>query len=143
VREVHAGPSASGRAGIDHRVLPGKHAGRVCSRAMAAAPITLLFSDLVKLHRVAPARGRRAGPTHPPRTPSAAIGGQPARLDGLPPPAGGAACRGRRRRAREQPRRAERARCEIDVLTRELAAAVGLAGCDRRAASDAERARLA
>ena len=41
------------------------------------------------------------------------------------------------------PGRAARAREELDFLTRELAAAVGLGGRDRRAASDAERARLA
>ncbi len=38
--------------------------------------------------------------------------------------------------------RAERAKEEIDFLTRELARAVGLGGRDRRAASHAERARL-
>ncbi|MDQ1048804.1 hypothetical protein [Streptomyces sp. V4I2] len=38
--------------------------------------------------------------------------------------------------------RAERARCEIDALTEQLAAAVGLGGRDRRAASATERARL-
>ncbi len=38
--------------------------------------------------------------------------------------------------------RAEAARAEIDVLTRELAAAVGLGGRDRRAASGSERARI-
>jgi len=41
------------------------------------------------------------------------------------------------------PGREARARAELDVLARELAAAVGLGGRDRRAASDAERARLA
>ena len=40
-------------------------------------------------------------------------------------------------------RRQARAREEIDVLTREPAAAVGLGGRDRLAVSDAERARLA
>ena len=39
--------------------------------------------------------------------------------------------------------RATRARDEIEVLTDQLAAAVGLGGRDRHAASDAERARLA
>src|SRR5262249_21275528 len=38
--------------------------------------------------------------------------------------------------------RAARAHAEIDFLTAELAAAVGLGGRDRRAASSAERARL-
>ncbi|HSJ28423.1 MAG TPA: AAA family ATPase [Acidimicrobiia bacterium] len=38
--------------------------------------------------------------------------------------------------------RAERARAELDALTRALAEAVGLGGRDRRAASPAERARL-
>jgi tetratricopeptide (TPR) repeat protein len=40
------------------------------------------------------------------------------------------------------PGRADRAREELDFLTRELARAVGLGGRDRRAASHAERARL-
>ena len=40
------------------------------------------------------------------------------------------------------PERAARAREEIDFLSRELAAAVGLGGRDRRAASTAERARV-
>ena len=40
------------------------------------------------------------------------------------------------------PERAARAREEIEFLGRELAAAVGLGGRDRRAASDAERARV-
>jgi hypothetical protein len=38
--------------------------------------------------------------------------------------------------------RAERARAEIDALTKALAEAVGLGGRDRRAASSSERARL-
>jgi hypothetical protein len=38
--------------------------------------------------------------------------------------------------------RAARARLELDALTRELAAAVGLGGRDRSAASSAERARV-
>ena len=38
--------------------------------------------------------------------------------------------------------RAERSQTEIDALTRELAAAVGLGGRDRTAASAAERARV-
>src|SRR5262249_14834574 len=41
------------------------------------------------------------------------------------------------------PGRAARARAELEFVTRELAAAVGLGGRDRRAVSDAERARLA
>ena len=40
------------------------------------------------------------------------------------------------------PERAARARQEIDFLEQELTAAVGLGGRDRRAASDAERARI-
>ena len=40
------------------------------------------------------------------------------------------------------PERAERARAELEFITRELAGAVGLDGRDRRAASDAERARV-
>jgi tetratricopeptide (TPR) repeat protein len=39
------------------------------------------------------------------------------------------------------PERAARARAEIDALTEQLASAVGLGGRNRRAASDAERAR--
>jgi len=39
------------------------------------------------------------------------------------------------------PERAARARRETDLLTEELVRAVGLGGRDRRAASDAERAR--
>jgi hypothetical protein len=38
--------------------------------------------------------------------------------------------------------RAARARREIDAITEQLAAAVGLGGRDRRAASEAERARV-
>ena len=37
--------------------------------------------------------------------------------------------------------RAARAEAELDAITRELAAALGLGGRDRRAASDSERAR--
>lgn len=40
------------------------------------------------------------------------------------------------------PGRVERARAEIDMLTHELSAAVGLGGRDRRLGSDAERARV-
>jgi hypothetical protein len=40
------------------------------------------------------------------------------------------------------PARVAQAQAEIDFLTEELAAAVGLGGRDRRAASHAERARL-
>jgi hypothetical protein len=40
------------------------------------------------------------------------------------------------------PERASRARAEVDLLTQQLAAAVGLGGRDRRAASTAERARV-
>ncbi|MFA9270806.1 MAG: transcriptional regulator, partial [Baekduiaceae bacterium] len=38
--------------------------------------------------------------------------------------------------------RAARARAELDYVVQELSAAVGLGGRDRRAASDAERARV-
>jgi hypothetical protein len=41
------------------------------------------------------------------------------------------------------PERVARAQSEIDAITEQLAAAVGLGGRDRRAASDAERARMA
>ena len=41
------------------------------------------------------------------------------------------------------PGRANRARCETEFITGELAAAIGLGGRDRTATSDAERARLA
>ena len=40
------------------------------------------------------------------------------------------------------PERKERAETELDLLTRELSRAVGLGGRDRRASSNAERARL-
>jgi hypothetical protein len=40
------------------------------------------------------------------------------------------------------PERASRAREEVDFLTRELAAAVGLGGRDRRTGADSERARV-
>ncbi|MGH2489813.1 MAG: transcriptional regulator, partial [Candidatus Limnocylindria bacterium] len=42
----------------------------------------------------------------------------------------------------QDPERASRLRQEIDFLARELGAAVGLGGRDRRAASNAERARV-
>jgi hypothetical protein len=45
-------------------------------------------------------------------------------------------------RANHDPERAARVEAEIDVLTDQLAAAVGLGGRDRRAASAAERARV-
>lgn len=43
---------------------------------------------------------------------------------------------------RNDPERATRVKAERDALVRELAAAVGLGGRDRKAASDAERARV-
>jgi hypothetical protein len=46
-------------------------------------------------------------------------------------------------RENNDPGRVERLSAEIEALTRELAAAVGLRGRDRRAASAAERARVA
>jgi non-specific serine/threonine protein kinase len=41
------------------------------------------------------------------------------------------------------PRRAERARSEIDAITQQLASAIGLGGRDRKSGSEAERARSA
>ena len=46
-------------------------------------------------------------------------------------------------RRHNDPERAARAEAEIDALTEQLAAAVGVGGRDRRAASQSERARVA
>jgi hypothetical protein len=53
-----------------------------------------------------------------------------------------AVCRGRRPERFYHPERAGRAREEIEFLAAELAAATGLGGRDRKAASNAERARV-
>ena len=96
------------------------------------------------------AGNRRAGPASEPDT--AAASDRPAAGAGLPvlDAAAKAAYQGRLAELRDDlaeaerfhdAGRAERARLEIEALAEQLAAAVGLGGRDRLAASDAERAR--